>query len=340
MRKILIIGAGAIGGVTAGILSRAGHHVSLVCKYPDLAKKITTEGLEISGYKGDFYQTLSAEAKMDELKEEFFDFVLIATKATDMAGAAKKVLPLLKEDSLVVSMQNGICEDELAAIVGGKRTIGCVVGWGATMHQPGKLEMTSSGEFVIGALGGKQPEMLLELKTILNEVVPVRISENIYGDLYAKLIINSCITTLGAVSGQLLGELLRQRKVRCIFIEIIREAIWVAEAMQLNVEPYGKLDFYKFVKSNGFIADIKRHAIIYIIGLKYKRLKSSSLQSLERGNRTEIDYFNGYITRKAKEYKLVTPVNSALTTMVKEIEQGKRLITPGNFNDLPRFNYS
>jgi len=337
MRKILIIGAGAIGGVTAGILSRAGYSVTLVCKYPELAEKINNEGLKISGYKGDFYRKLPAVPVIKDLEGKF-DFVLIATKATDMPDAAKQVLPFLKEDSLVVSMQNGICEDELAAIVGENRTIGCVVGWGATMLQPGELEMTSSGEFVIGTLDGKQPRMLSDLKTTLNEVVPVRISKNIYGDLYAKLITNSCITTLGAVSGQLLGELLKQRKVRNIFIEIIREAIKVSKAMQLKVEPYGKLDFYNFVKTEGFMADIKRHAIIYFIGLKYKRLKSSSLQSLERGKKTEIDYFNGYISRKALEFEIETPVNSALTRMVKEIEMGKRTIAPGNFDDLPRFS--
>lgn len=331
MKKILIIGAGAIGGVTAGILSHSGYPVTLVCKYPDLVGKIRNSGLEITGYKGNFHQTLPAVSEVKELEGKF-DYVLIATKATDMPEAAKQVLPFLNEDTLVVSMQNGICEDELAAIVGKDRTIGCVVGWGATLHRPGNMEMTSSGEFVIGTLDGKSNERLKELKDILNEVVPVKLSENIYGSLYSKLIINSCITTLGAVSGQLLGELLRQRKVRTIFIEIIREAILVADAMSLKVEAYGNLDFYRFVENDGSIADMKRHAIIYFIGLKYRKLKSSSLQSLERGKRTEIDYFNGYISKKAKEFNVKTPVNSALTTMVKEIEQGKRQITPGNFN--------
>ncbi len=333
MKNILIIGAGAIGGVTAGILARSDYPVTLVCKYPDLAEKIITEGLEITGYKGNFHQTMPAVAEVKELTGKF-DYVLITTKAPEMPEAAKQVLPFLKEDSLVVSMQNGICEDELAVIVGKNRTIGCVVGWGATLHRHGKMEMTSSGEFVIGTLEGKQNESLKELKDILNEVVPVRISENIYGNLYSKLIINSCITTLGAVSGMLLGDLLKQKKVRKLFIEIIKEAMQVAKVMHLKVEPYGKLDFYKFVKDGGSVADIKRHAIIYVIGLKYRKLKSSSLQSLERGKRTEIDYFNGYISKKAKEYNVKVPVNSALTLMVKEIEEGKRGIHPENFNEL------
>ncbi len=145
--KILVVGAGAIGGIVAGILGKGDLDVHLACKYPELAEKIKTLGLHISGAKGDMKVSLPTVARTDEL-EGHFDYVLIATKALDMPKIARQVLPLLKENSLVVSLQNGICEDELAEIVGRERTVGCVVGWGATMHKPGELEMTSSGEFI------------------------------------------------------------------------------------------------------------------------------------------------------------------------------------------------
>jgi 2-dehydropantoate 2-reductase len=86
--------------------------------------------------------------------------------------------------------------------------------------------------------------------------------------------------------------------------------------------------------SSGTFSDFKRHLTIRVIGMKYRRLKSSSLQSIERGRNTEIDYYNGYISSKGRELEVPTPVNIQLTRMVKEIEQGSRQITPENFNEL------
>jgi len=187
--------------------------------------------------------------------------------------------------------------------------------------------------FVIGNWEGKQDDRLGEIKEILEHLMPVKVSDDIFSELYSKLIINACITTLGAVSGLLLGKMLMKKKTRDLFIRIIFEAMAVADAIGLNVPPYsGKLDYYKF-RNKGFFSGIKRHLTILVIGFKYRKLKSSSLQSLERGKRTEVDNYNGYITLKGLEYKVETPVNKKLTEMVKEIEAGKRKISPLNFSD-------
>jgi 2-dehydropantoate 2-reductase len=251
-----------------------------------------------------------------------------------MPPAAKQVLPFLKDNSAVVSMQNGICEDLLAEIVGQERTIGCVVGWGATMHQPGELEMTSTGEFVIGNLNNQIDERIKFLKTVFETILPVEISQNFMGHLYSKLIINSCITTLGAICGLYLGEMLAVKKIRGIFIKIMEEAIAVANAHGIKVETYAsKLDYYRFLKSKSFLGNLKRHLFIRMIGYKYRRLKSSSLQSLERGKKTEIDYLNGYIAKLAKQKNVPVPVTDALLKMVKEIEAGERKISLDNFKE-------
>ena len=100
------------------------------------------------------------------------------------------------------------------------------------------------------------------------------------GHLYSKLIINSCISSLGAICGLYLGKMLGIRKIRNIFIEIIREAVEVSDRMGIRIEVFGgRLDFRKFISGNGFVANLKRHLMIRFIGFKYRRLKSSSLQS-------------------------------------------------------------
>jgi 2-dehydropantoate 2-reductase len=95
----------------------------------------------------------------------------------------------------------------------------------------------------------------------------------------------------------------------------------VADAMNLKIEPYGgKLDYYSLIKGKGMPADTRRHLMIRIIGFKYRRLKSSSLQSLQRGKPTEVDYYNGYIAKKGAELGVETPVNTRIVEMIKEIE--------------------
>ena len=332
-KRILVVGAGAVGGVTAAILAREHYDIWLVAKYPELAEKISNEGIEVSGYCGDLCMKVPAVARPAELTGKF-DYVFMATKADSLINAARETLPFMHEQTRVVPMQNGICEEALASVVGTLRTIGCVVGWGATLVAPGKVEMTSGGEFVIGNWNREKDEKLEEVAGILRYILPTETSDEILAHLYAKLIINSCITTLGAISGLGLGKMLAKRYIRDIFIEIIREAMAVADAMDLNVKPYaGKLDYYQFLGS-GMMASFKRHLTIRVIGFKYRKLKSSSLQSLERGRKTEIDYFNGYISSKGKEYGVKTPVNGKLTRMVQEIENGMRTISVNSLEEI------
>jgi 2-dehydropantoate 2-reductase len=331
--RILVVGAGAIGGLTAAVLARQNYDIWLVTKYPELAEKISNEGIDASGHCGNFRINVPAVAQPAELTGKF-DCVFMATKADALVNVAREILPFIHDQSRVVSMQNGICEEALACVVGAIRTIGCVVGWGATMIAPGKLEMTSGGEFVVGNWDRDKDEKLEEVAGILRHVLPTETSSEILSHLYAKLIINSCVTTLGAISGLFLGEMLARRYIRNIFIEIIREAIEVANAMELTVKPYaGRLDYYQFLGS-GVLASFKRHLTIRVIGFKYRKLKSSSLQSLERGKKTEIDFFNGYISSKGKEYGVNTPVNSKLTRMVQEIENGMRPISANSLEEI------
>ncbi len=331
-RNILVIGAGAIGGITAARLAQKNVDVDLLVKYPELKKLAKTQGLHVSGYHGSFNRKVNTYLPSDLLSETF-DIVMIATKATDMREAAMHILPFLEKDSLVVSLQNGICEDELANIVGVHRTVGCIVGWGATMIEPGRYDMTSGGMNVIGSLNGIEETRIQKLQKTLNYIAPTYVSSNIYGDLYSKLIINSCISALGAISGLTLGKMLKKKKIRNMFHQIITEAVNVANAMDIKIEPYaGKINYYKFIQPGPF-SSLRRHLMVRLIGIKYRRLKSSSLQSIERGKRTEIDFFNGYIVSRAKQYNIDVPLNLKLTQMVKEIEQGERKIGIHNFDD-------
>ena len=331
--KILVVGAGAIGGITAAFLKKNGLNVEIVCKYDDYASVVSDTGIEVSGVCGKFTVKMSACATISQVKEEK-DIVLLATKATDMMEIAPDINSVLKKDGFLISLQNGICEDELASVIGKNRVIGCVTGWGATMESPGKLVMTSKGDFIIGYPDKVTDDLLLYIGELLSSVVPVRTTDNILGHLYSKLIINSCITSLGAICGLFLGKMLMIGKIRRIFIEIIHEAVEVAEKMNIKIEVFGgRLDFKKFISGKGVISDFRRYFLLMGIGYKYKRLKSSALQSLERGKPTEIDFLNGYIIRNAAKYSVSVPVNTVIVNMIHQIENKKRNISLSNFDE-------
>ncbi len=332
--SIAVIGAGAIGGITAAYLSRASWDVELVCKHQETVDRALSRGLRVFGIRGEDSYPVHAVKEIADLSSAK-DVVFVATKADACVRAAEEVLPFMGETSVLVSMQNGISEYRLAEVVGRERVIGCVVGWGATMHGPGDLEMTSEGEFVIGNIDHKPDVRLPRIREMLSAVVPTRVSENIMGELYSKLIVNSCINSLGASAGLPLGKLLASGKARILFIRIMEEAMAVANAMELKVEPGGggKLDYYRFLGSTGLLSRLKQHLTIRVIGLKYRRIRSSSLQSLERGQKTEVDFLNGYISDMGRVHGIRTPVNDALVAIIKEIEAGTRTISPENLHD-------
>ena len=335
MKRIAIIGAGAIGGVTAALMKKAGWDPVLVCRRQEIVDRIETTGLSIQGFKGAHRVRLQAVCDIEDLPQKI-EIAFLATKANDCQDAAKRLLGHLLPDGRIVSLQNGIAEAALAEVAGAGRIIGCVVGWGATHLGPGRLEVTSPGEFIVGNWDAQAGTKRLEnVRAMLSAVQPTRTSDNIIGELYGKLIINACINSLGVIAGIPLGKLLARSRVRRLFIALMREAMALADAMGIHVEPAagGKLDYYRFLEGDGLPARIRRDLFIRIIGFKYRRIRSSSLQSIERGRPTEIDFLNGYICEKAREHGIPVPYHDAVVQWVHQIEAGQRPISPANLND-------
>ncbi len=228
-------------------------------------------------------------------------------------------------------MQNGMCTEALADIVGAGRTVGCVVGWGSTMVAPGEIDVTSTGEFSIGMLPGFSSARLQALRGALDSVFPCAIAPDILAEKYSKLLINCCIASVGALCGLLLGPMLARAQARRIFVAVLREGMAVAAAAGIQVPPYaGKLDYYGLMAGTGPLADLRRTAVIRAFGFKFRRLKSSSLVSLERGRPTEVEYLNGYLEGRGRDLGVPTPVNSRIAALVREIEQGRRAVSPAN----------
>ena len=333
--KILLIGAGAIGGTVAVLAKNAGYDVRILCHSSATKDLIEKNGFYLHGAKGEIHTDFTCYDSFEAIGNDKFDIVIIATKYQAMFDAARNVLPYLNEDSLVVGMQNGILTAQLAEIVGEKRAVGVMIGFGATRNAPNDVTMTSKGEFVIGMPNGYTPPMLQKLADIFSGMLPTKISSNITREQYSKLIINSCINATSAITGQKLGVCVNDRRATKLFLAIAREGMYVAKAMKLSVPKYGLLLDYRLLMlmNNEPYNAICRLVVLITAKAKYADVKPSTLQSLEKGEKTEIDIFNGYFVEKGKEYGVATPVNSKLVSMIHEIENGERAITPDNLSE-------
>lgn len=337
--NILVIGSGAIGSVAAGILSKMGFDVDIACKNRELSDHINTDGLIYKIKKRKYIHFVPAYPNVTSTPGNY-DYVLLATKSFDIEDPARDVLSKLSNSGVIVSLQDGYCEDELSRIAGTNRIVGAVISWGATMNEHGYAEMTSPGEMIIGKMDGSDDPRLDNLQYILSSIGPTMVVKNIGEHIYSKLIINSCITTLGAISGLKVGALMTDRNLRNLFIKIIQEAISVADALNMEIPEFaGRINYYRLVKGNTWYHRLKRHAFIRVLGIKYRKIKSSGLQSLERNERTEIAFMNGFLVNKGKELGLELPINERLVEMVHEIENQQRKISTENLND-PLFRLS
>src|SRR5437899_11867518 len=171
--RIGIIGVGSIGSVVGGMLTKAGHDVTLVDQWPDHIEAMKTVGLRLSGTVGEHLIPVRA-LHLHELQsvDAPFDAIFLAMKSYDTDWAAQLAAQYLKQpDGVVVDFQNGINDERVAAVVGRERTLGCVIVIGAGMYEPGHAMRTDTGAigFKIGELDGKDTERAREIAQIMND---------------------------------------------------------------------------------------------------------------------------------------------------------------------------
>ncbi len=333
MDKIGIVGLGAIGSILAADIAKQGIDVWAAVKHAKAVEHIASSGVKVRGVGGEYVvsERIHPVENIDGFPSNL-DAIIIATKAEDAISTAKRSVDFIDKNGVIVTTQNGVIEEEVVKTVDPSLIAGCVISFGATMISPGVSEKTSHGEILIGPIEQKQNssrlETINELRGLLDYTEPTRYTENIIGYKYSKLLLNSAINSLGVIGGITLGELMKRKLTRRAFLTVITEGVLVANSSKIKLEVLNKLNFYKLMLSErelfGFsFSYLKKDLLLRIIGRKYRRLKSSSLQSYERGRPTEIPYLNGHLSRKGREVGVATPLNDFIVELVEEIEMGK-----------------
>jgi 2-dehydropantoate 2-reductase len=263
---------------------------------------------------------------------EKFDYVLLATQPPQVEDAARSALPALADNGSMVCLQNGLCERRIAKIAGDDRVIGAVVGWGATMPEPGLYEKTAAGGFTIGYPSGDPLGAEDEgLVRALEAVGPVETTMNLRGKRWSKLAINCAISTLGTLGGERLGALMQHRFVRRLGLEIMTEVVQVARVEHVRLEKVsGTIDLSWIALTEeerhaaGSPGLVAKHGLLLAVGFRFRRMKSSMLSAIERGRTPAVDFLNGEVIDHAREHGIRVPVNTVVRHAVWSIAEGKK----------------
>jgi 2-dehydropantoate 2-reductase len=328
--RFLVMGCGAIGGIVAASLAETGHDVTAVTTNAAIHAAVEGRGLKVVGEGAQ--RTVRARVCLGVPEGERFDWVLLATQPPQVEEAARAALPALAEDGAMVCLQNGLCEARIARIAGDDRVIGGIVGWGATMPEPGLYEKTASGGFTLGYPNGAPFDADNdELTRALEAIGPVETTQNLRGKRWSKLAINCGISALGTIGGDRLGALLQHRFVRRLCLEIMTEVVEVSRKESIKLEKVsGTLDLSWIAlteeekASAGSPSLVAKHGLLLAVGFRYRRMKSSMLSAIERGRTPAVDFLNGEVVDHARRHGVRVPVNTAARDAVWKIAEGKK----------------
>lgn len=297
--RIGVIGLGAIGAV--------------------MAERLTLRGIDpalAAGRHGQEWRAKYPQVR-ETLPRDEYDLLLLCTRTADTRAALAPAVPFLARDGAVVCLQNGLPEASAADVVGTDRVLGAVIGWSASLTAPARAEVTGAGKFT---LGGASPR-LRDAAAVLRAAFPVRITNNLAGARWSKLAINCAMSTLGAVSGLSLGELAARRLARALALRILHEVVEEGEERGVRFERIAGVRPDSLVRAPALLA----HAAIWLAARRRPHQRTGMIARLEQGRSAGIEDLNALIQR---------PLNRQLTSMVRQIEQGVRAMTPANLAEL------
>jgi len=327
--RAAIMGAGSLGTIAGALATKNGADVVLIDVNKEHVKVLNEKGATITGK---LEITVPVKAILPEQMEGIYDIVMYMTKQTYNEVALKQLLPHLGPDSMVITLQNGVPEDAVAEIIGAERTLGATVGWGATWVKPGVSMLTSEPDkmtYELGELDSSVRERTHTAAEFLSLSAETEIVPNLAGIRWTKLLVNSTLSGMSAVLGCTFGEVLDNEKALTCVAHIGNEAIQIAKARGIKMEPLQGHDLSVLGFANQAERAAKFPFYKAIFG-PHRMLKASMLQDLEKGLKTEIDAIDGVVATWGKKVGVPTPIADKVVEIVKGCETGKYKPSFGN----------
>jgi 2-dehydropantoate 2-reductase len=300
--KIVVVGPGAMGCLFSAFLSKVESDLWILDKNKERAKLLNQQGIILEGISGNWQAKVKVTCDVEEIKGS--DLIILAVKSYDTHQACLSIKPLVREDTIVLTLQNGLGNIEtIGEILGQERVVAGVTNQGATLLKEGHIRHAGKGETVIGKIDGRISPELRQIREIFNKAgLPTKISRDIKGLLWSKLIINVGINALTAITRLNNGRLIEFEGTRRILREAVTEAIRIAKRKRIKLiydDPLAKVEA---------VCEATKENV------------SSMLQDVLKNKHTEIDSINGVIVRLGQELGIPVPVNSVLLDLVKTIE--------------------
>jgi len=294
--KVAVMGAGSVGCYYGAMLALAGHHVVLVGRVP-FVEAVSHNGLILE--KAGERLIAQIEASTDPSAVAGAGMVMVCVKSGDTEQAGHDIAPYLDPACRVLSLQNGVSNAETLADILGRPVFPVAVYVASRMNGAGVVRHEGRGDLELSGQGAE------DIAEILNAAgVETRVCEDVMRSLWAKLVVNCAINPLSAITRLPYGKMAAQGGVSQLMEDIAREALCVARAEGISV-PDSVLE------------------TIRTIPVSMAGQFSSTAQDLMRGKRTEIDFLNGEIVRRASRLGIDVPINRTLTLLVKSAERGE-----------------
>ena len=297
--RVAVLGAGAVGCYFGALLARAGHAVTLIGRQAHV-QQVQAHGLRLQTAALNVQVPMTATTDVGAVAG--VDVVLFCVKSTDTEEATRQMRPHLGARTLVLTLQNGVDNDErVREVLGSAQPVAAAVVYVATeMAGPGHVRHHGRGELVIA------PSSLSSVvaQQFIAAGIATEISGNVRGALWAKLVLNCAYNALSALSQQPYGRLVQTPGVTDVIADVVAECLAVAQADGIRIP-----------------GDVQ--AAVRGIAATMPGQLSSTAQDLARGKPSEIDHLNGYVVQRGAALGVATPLNRAMWVLVKLAETGK-----------------
>jgi 2-dehydropantoate 2-reductase len=331
--ELTVVGAGAIGGIAGAHLARAGHRVTLVDRDAEHVAAIRRHGLRVSGAA---QLCVGLEARLPSEVEGEITTLCLAVKTLHTEEALAPLVPRLAPDGCVVSLQNGLEEARIAALVGAARTVGAFLTFGGYYEGPGHVVYSGPGSLRFGELDGRGTDRVRELARVFSDFHPAEATDNIQGYLWGKLVLGVVYFATATVDADVV-DILARPDSRRVLSSLAAEAMTVADALGVRVEPVDGFDPRAFRagpgRSSGAVdATWQAHEAYWRRGVA--RRTGIWRDLAVRHRQTEAGPILGALLDAAARADRPVPRVAALSRVIEELEAGRRPLAWDNLFDL------
>jgi len=330
-------------------MTRAGHDVTLIDPWPEHVEYMRSHGLQLSGMTPQETHSIPVQALhitdvQRFCRERPVDIAFICVKSYDTEWAAQLIKPYLAPDGFVVSLQNCINEERIAAIVGWGRTLGCIASLiSSELYAPGHVKRTvpQGGErhtvFRVGEVHGRITPRAEEVAQLLRAADSAKVTGNLWGERWSKLVINSMRNGLSAATGLSGNQRDGAEGPRWLSIRLGSEAVRVGQALGYQLENMMGMEPETLARAG----EGNQDALVEIVDILTENAKKRSdeqrpsmAQDMAKGRRTETDFINGYVAARGLEIGVPAATHAKMNEIVKRVERGELKAAADNIRDI------